>query len=260
MKSIVGIGPVIAAGLMCHIDIEKAPTVGHIWRFAGLDPTTIWEKKQKRPWNAKLKTLTWKISESFVKTCNHADSFYGPLYQERKVKEQANNDAGLYADQAKAKLEKFKIGKDTEAYGYYSKGFLPPAHIHARAKRWTVKLFLSHLDFVDHNLRYGVDPPKPYILTPQGGHAHEIKAPNWPLKWPVIVRAPYAKSEPANCEGTMGDERATNLECAEMAERFTHDPPPSHAFGGHQSAGASQIAREYHVGRASHSIRGHQGI
>src|SRR6185312_11642646 len=32
MKSIHGIGPVIAAGLMAHIDINKAPTVGHIWR------------------------------------------------------------------------------------------------------------------------------------------------------------------------------------------------------------------------------------
>jgi hypothetical protein len=38
-KTIVGIGPVLAAGLLAHIDIAKAPTVGHIWRFAGLDPT-----------------------------------------------------------------------------------------------------------------------------------------------------------------------------------------------------------------------------
>src|SRR5687768_422096 len=36
-KSIVGIGPVIAAGLLAHINIEKAQTAGAIWRFAGLD-------------------------------------------------------------------------------------------------------------------------------------------------------------------------------------------------------------------------------
>ena len=52
--SITGIGPVIAAGLLAHIDINKAPTVGHIWRFAGQDPTCKWEKGQKRPWNASL--------------------------------------------------------------------------------------------------------------------------------------------------------------------------------------------------------------
>jgi transposase IS116/IS110/IS902 family protein len=38
-KSITGIGPIISAGLAAHIDITKCPTVGHIWRFAGLDPT-----------------------------------------------------------------------------------------------------------------------------------------------------------------------------------------------------------------------------
>jgi len=78
-KSIVGIGPVISAGLLAHIDIEKAPTAGHIWRFAGLDPTTTWEKKQKRPWNAQLKTLCWKIGESFVKVTNRKGDIYGHL-------------------------------------------------------------------------------------------------------------------------------------------------------------------------------------
>ena len=60
-QTITGIGPVISAGLAAHIDITKAPTVGHIWRFAGLDPTDEWEKGEKRPWNAALKTLCWKI-------------------------------------------------------------------------------------------------------------------------------------------------------------------------------------------------------
>ena len=67
LKSNYGIGPVIAAGLLAHIDIRKAPTVGHIWRFAGLDPTTKWEKGQKRPFNAELKTLCWKLGQSFMK-------------------------------------------------------------------------------------------------------------------------------------------------------------------------------------------------
>lgn len=40
--SIYGVGPIIAAGLLAHIDITRAPTVGHIWRFAGLDPTAKW--------------------------------------------------------------------------------------------------------------------------------------------------------------------------------------------------------------------------
>jgi hypothetical protein len=47
MKEVYGIGPVIAAGLMAHIDIRKAPTAGHIWRFAGLDPNRQWLGKEK---------------------------------------------------------------------------------------------------------------------------------------------------------------------------------------------------------------------
>ncbi len=35
-KAQLGIGPVLAAGLLGHIDIEKAATAGAIWRFAGL--------------------------------------------------------------------------------------------------------------------------------------------------------------------------------------------------------------------------------
>lgn len=41
-RSVTGVGPVIAAGLMAYIDIERAPTAGAIWRYAGLDPTLKW--------------------------------------------------------------------------------------------------------------------------------------------------------------------------------------------------------------------------
>lgn len=42
-NSVKGIGPVISAGLLAHIDIARAPTAGHIMRFAGLDPTVVWQ-------------------------------------------------------------------------------------------------------------------------------------------------------------------------------------------------------------------------
>jgi hypothetical protein len=39
---ICGIGPVISSGLLAHIDMDKADTPGHIWSFAGLDPSRKW--------------------------------------------------------------------------------------------------------------------------------------------------------------------------------------------------------------------------
>jgi hypothetical protein len=175
-RSVKGIGPVIAAGLLAHIDIAMAPTVGHIWRFAGLDPTCEWKKGHKRPWNARLNVLCWKIGESFVKVSGHEDAFYGQVYLERKAQEQANNEARKYSDQAEAKLAKFKISKDTEAYKHYIAGKLPPGHIHARAKRYAVKLFLAHYHEVGYTLLHGTNPPLPYPIA-HLGHAHKIDPP-----------------------------------------------------------------------------------
>ena len=177
MMGICGIGPVIAAGLLAHIDIEKAPTVGHIWNFAGLNPFQDWNKGEKRPWNASLKTLCWKIGQSFVKVSNNDKDVYGKIYKKRKEYEMAKNEAGDYAEQAKQKLERFKIGKDTEAYKYYSEGKLPPAHIQQRAERYAVKMFLSHLHEVWYREHYGTEPPKPFVIS-QLGHAHYIAPPN----------------------------------------------------------------------------------
>jgi len=178
--SITGIGPIISAGLLAHIDIVKAPTVGHIWRFAGLDPTVTWAKGARRPWNASLKTLCWKIGESFVKVSGRDDDVYGKLYLARKAEEERHNDAGDFAVQAAAKLERFKIGKGTDAYAAYSAGRLPPGHLHARAKRYAVKLFLAHWHQVAYFAHWGKPAPKPYVIS-HLHHAHEIVCPNWPF-------------------------------------------------------------------------------
>ena len=177
-RSIVGIGPVIAAGLLAHIDIEKAPTAGHIWNFAGLNPDVKWEKGKKRPWNATLKTLCWKIGESFVKVSNNENDFYGKIYAARKASEIAKNDAGDFAPLAAAALLAKKFGADTQARKYYEEGKLPPAHVHARAKRYAVKLFLSHYQHVGWVLAFNEAPPKPYVMVHMG-HAHYIPPPNF---------------------------------------------------------------------------------
>lgn len=174
-----GVGPVIAAGLLGHIDITKAPTVGHIWRFAGLDPTVEWERGQKRPWNASLKVLCWKLGESFVKVSGHEDAFYGGIYRKRKELEVERNERGDFADQAEAALKAKKIGKTTEAYKAYIAGRLPAARIHLRAQRYAVKLFLAHLHDVWYRHEYDEPPPKPYAIAVLG-HGHMIPPPTSP--------------------------------------------------------------------------------
>jgi hypothetical protein len=202
LLSICGIGPVIAAGLLAHIDVTDRPTAGHVWRFAGLDSTVTWGKGEKRPWNAQLKVLCWKAGESFVKVQNNKSDVYGKLYAKRKKYEWERNLRGDLSGQVKA------VGKGTDAHAWYAgcltpeaaqayldgaktlmeaKGepgsgtpMLPPAHIHSRATRWAVKIFLSHVHHVFWESATGTPPPKPYVIE-HGGHAHYIPPPNWPM-------------------------------------------------------------------------------
>lgn len=192
--SIVGIGPVITAGILSHIEIGKARTAGDIWRFAGLDPSVTWEKGQKRPWNAALKRLAFLMGESFVKVQANERDVYGKVYAARKELEIARNEAGEFAEQAAQALATKRWRDGTDAKKHYESGKLPPARIHMRAKRYAVKLFLSHLQEVWWFMEFESLPPVPYVFA-HLGHANYIAPPNLHLV-PGFVEAKRAQGQP----------------------------------------------------------------
>jgi hypothetical protein len=169
-RSVKGIGPVIAAGLQAWLDIEKAPTAGHIWRYCGLDPTSKRVKGQKINYNPAVKVLCWKIGQSFVKVSGKEDAVYGQIYRQRKEYEQVKNEAGDYAEQAAAKLLTTRI-QEPRIKGIYESGMLPPGHIDARCQRYATKMFLSHWHHVAYRAHFHEDPPVPYPVA-HLGHAH----------------------------------------------------------------------------------------
>jgi hypothetical protein len=172
LRTVHGIGPVLAAGLLAYLDIEKAPTVGHFWRYAGLDPTSKWEKGQRCPWNSNLKVLCWKVGQSFMKFSNAEACDYGRVYRQRKAYEIARNESGGNAETAAAWLP--RVGVATEAHGHYAAGHLPPSQIDARARRYAVKLFLAHFHGVWYQLHYRKAPPLPYPIARLSEHTHFI--------------------------------------------------------------------------------------
>lgn len=146
-------------------------------KLTPMTKTEITKYLSRIPYNANMKKLMYLVGESFVKVQNNPSDVYGKLFVQRKAYEKAKNEKGDYANQASEKLLKYNIGKDTEAYKAYSQGKLPDAQIHARARRWTVKIFLSHLFEVWYKLEYGKEPPAPFAIDILG-HAHKIKVPS----------------------------------------------------------------------------------
>lgn len=214
-KSIAGVGPVIAAGFMGHLGGRERKTVGEIWAFAGLDPTRTWGKGQKIPWNRSLKTLCWKLGESFVKQQNRENDIYGHIYAQRKLREWRMNLAGDYADQAIARVgdkrweasgknlqarlwwrghyvpkepftfEHFAAGSQLDLVEDVGEGngqpMLPPIAIQERSKRVAVKIFLSHWFHVWYEIEHGRPPDHhPYAIDILG-HSGYMPPPNWPM-------------------------------------------------------------------------------
>ena len=164
-----GVGPIVAAGLLAHVDIERCPTVGHIWAFMGYDPTKQWKHGEKRPYNAALKQIGYYAGECFVKCVK---SPYRKLYDDRKAYEAPKNEAGEYAAAAAAVL----AARPTHAQkATYAAGKLPDGHLHSRAKRWAVKQFVADWHAEAYRQHFGKEPPLPYPIAILG-HTHLRKA------------------------------------------------------------------------------------
>jgi Transposase IS116/IS110/IS902 family len=183
-----GVGPVIAAGMLAHLDIEQAPTAGHFWRFAGLDPSCKWEKGEKRPYNAALKQLCFHLGECVKRTSNADESVYGKIYRERKAFLVERNEAGHNAERAKVFFTKSADVRKTLASGK-----LPAGNLDRQACNYAAKIFLSHLHAVMYFDRYRKAPPKPFAIQHMG-HAHEIRVPMTEM-FPGFASAYYGEAE-----------------------------------------------------------------
>lgn len=116
MRKIYGIGPVLSAGLLAHIDIKRVDNIGRVYSFAGLVPPEeiVYEPGKRRSYNKDLKVLCFKIGRSFVMFSGHPACYYGHLYKEIKNEMVKRNERGDYAETARRKLES-AMGKLSEA-------------------------------------------------------------------------------------------------------------------------------------------------
>jgi hypothetical protein len=164
-KAQTGVGPVLTAALAAYIDIRTTPSVSALWSLAGQNPLAVWNRGEKRPWNAALKVVAWKLGDSFVKFHNHKDCLYGHIYAARKRLEVERNEAYAFRPLAEKTLANKKI-KDVATRKIYEAGQLPAGRLELRARRVATKLFLSHYWNVAYYEEYHRLPAaQPYIFA-----------------------------------------------------------------------------------------------
>jgi hypothetical protein len=165
LSGIKGIGPLLAAGLLAWIeDIEKFETISKLWAYSGLtvseDGRARKRKKgEKLNWNPRMKTLAWKIGESFVKTKGGYRALYEKFRAEYDAKWKTGDDCG--SETCKK--------NDNKCYDM---------HRYMAAKRKTVKVFLAHLHMKWSEMK-GLPESHPFIIGREDdkGHTHTHEIP-----------------------------------------------------------------------------------
>jgi hypothetical protein len=152
----------LAAQLLAQIDdIGKFATISKLWRFSVgsvIDGKVERNKKgEVSPFNRKLKSICWLVSDQFVK---QQTPMYVDLYYQEKDRQRELHPEKIVVD---------------------GKTMYNPGHIDNMAKRKIVKIFLSHLWVVWREIE-GLPVSKPYIeqikghsniIEPWRGNDHE---------------------------------------------------------------------------------------
>jgi hypothetical protein len=132
LEGVRGIGPNLAAKLLSKLgDIDRFPTVSHMWSYCGLDGPD-W-RKNKHSWD--LTSIGYLVADSFQYQKKGSDG-YRDVYDKRKEYEATRPPCSKCIEQ----------------------GFLEhcrPGHINNKARRYAVKQFLKDLWIQNSLLKSG---------------------------------------------------------------------------------------------------------
>lgn len=126
----------------------------------------------KPPYNKDLKKMMYLVGDMFIKNSGRDKSLYGKIYKQKKLEYIRKNENGEYAEDAKRILAEKHWDPSTPTYKRLSNGMLSDAHILARARRYAVKLFISHVFEAMYYDMYREEPPKTYVIQYLGHHGY----------------------------------------------------------------------------------------
>ena len=151
LNKVRGVAMVLSANLIKEFgDCSKFKTVSKMWKYSGNHTVNgfapVRKKGEKLGYSANLKMLTWKISDSLLKSNK---GYYRELYLNEKKKQSE---------------KEFEIGYLAEHYNGYKEPDIKllKGHAHNRALRKTRKHFLSHFWEASRELA-GLSVEKTYV-------------------------------------------------------------------------------------------------
>lgn len=163
-RQVKGIGPVLTAGWLAHVNVHIAGNCAKVLSFGGYNPNMVWGKGQKRPYNAEFKLVLSKMGRAFVFLSNR-NSFFGQKYKEYKRVIEAKNERGEFAERCAEILATKNYKKTTKAYQAYTKGQYPKAHIIASARLKATSLCVGILHREHYLQVMGANPVNPYAVA-----------------------------------------------------------------------------------------------
>jgi len=163
----------MAAQLLAQIDdIGRFDTVSKLWRYCGyavidghIDAPT---KGQVLPYNRRLKSLLYLIGDEFIRM---QTPIYAEIYYEEKAEQRRQHPEPYCTKCACVATECRHPAAHRKARSWD----FTDAHIHNRARRKMVKIFLQHL-WVTWRQLEGLPISEPYVQAIMG-HTNIITAP-----------------------------------------------------------------------------------
>jgi len=152
-----GCGPMLLGAIMTRTDIRRVSTVSAMWAHFGFAPGQRRRKGQKLDYDPVGRTWCWRLGSQFLRY----DGSFRAVYDKRKAYELAQAAArgqevvparkGQEVDEAKVMTQK---------------------HVHNRALRYTIKLFLACL-WLKWRAVEGLPVTDPYITGKTGSDGHQ---------------------------------------------------------------------------------------
>lgn len=161
-----GVGKENIGKIVGLVDINRAPTISSLWKFAGYSVESGKAPKrakgEKLTYNSQLRSMCWRLGTSLMKA---GGKFYGYYSSEKQAYIDRYESAGIKIVPATS-LPKVK-GKRTETENIISQG-----HVHNQALRKMIKLFLACL-WLTWREAEGLPMTNPYTID-QLKHGHMI--------------------------------------------------------------------------------------